>query len=214
MEPPKKRKYGCVKPGTINDDIKAILVKMDETEGAGEITAREVMVALTRKPEDEEAVQPKIKEKVEGRAPESPNVFSDGSLKNIKGPFWHLGGAGVWWPGRTAEQLTSEEDRITEHSEQEGGLMLWCAFNSSLNSSTRCELAAAILALLAPKPANVAIDNANVVQKGNEIIAHARRQEEEERSRGKRLILGGSKSVLHKSSPYKKKWSQIKDGDL
>jgi len=210
----KKRSYGCVSAGKLKEDVKGIMDMIDETDGADEFTAREIMTALTRKKVDEEDVIPRIEKRIEEEAPREPNVYSDGSLKNIKGPFWHLGGAGVWWPGRKEDQLTRNEGRIAEYKECEGGLMLWCTFNSSLNSSTRCELAAAIVALLAPRPANIAIDNATVVRKGNEIIDHARRKEEEERSRDSRMILGGSKSGLHRESPYKKKWSQIKDGDL
>ena len=64
--------------------------------------------------------------------------------------------------------------------------MLWCPFNSSLNSSTRCELAAAIIAMLGPYPVNIGIDNVNVVLKGNEIIQHERRREKEEKDLHKR----------------------------
>ena len=73
----------------------------------------------------------------------------------------------MWWPNRKEEQLTSDEKRIAEYKEHEGGLLLWCSFNASLNSSTRCELAAAIIAVLAPQAVNIAIDNANVVKKGS-----------------------------------------------
>ena len=93
-------------------------------------------------------------------------------------------------------------------------MLLWCSFNASLNSSTRCELAAAIIAVLAPQAVNIAIDNANVVKTGNEIMNHAKRRENEERRKGKSLMLGGKSSVLHRSTPYKKKWSQIRDGGL
>ena len=50
-----------------------------------------------------------------------------------------------------------------EAEEGRDGVMLWCPFNSRLNSSTRCELGAAITALLAPYPVNIGIDNATVV---------------------------------------------------
>ena len=96
--------------------------------------------------------------------PTSPNAYSDGSLKNVKGYFWGVGGAGVWWPGRKATTLTAGELRIAEHREVEaakdlfdpdlpeqcGGLMLWSPFNARLNSSTRCELGAAIVAMMSP----------------------------------------------------------------
>lgn len=92
--------------------------------------------------------------------------------------------------------------------------MLWCAFNSSWNSSTRCELAAAIIAMLAPEPVNIGIDNATVVGKGTEIIEHERRREKEDRRcRNGRIMFGGTKSRLHRPRPYKDKWTQTKDGD-
>ena len=173
------------------------------------------MVAITNNKEDGEEVVPNVADKVEGEAPNKPNAFSDGSLKNTKGPFWHLGGAGVWWPERKAESVTEQEKRIAEYKETDEGTMLWCSFNSSLNSSTRCELAAAILALLAPRPVNIGIDNATVVLKGNNIIKHERRRNEEARhGKDGRLLLGGTKSVLHRPNPTKKMWSQEKDGDL
>ena len=161
------------------------------------------MVALTRNNDDEEEVVPNIAVPVQGEAPVEPNAFSDGSFKNTKGPFWHLGGAGVWWVNREAKDMTEQERRIVEHKEKDGGLMLWCPFNSSLNSSTRCELAAASLALLAPVPVNTGIDNATVVLKRNRIIKHDGRQ-----------LLGGTNSILHRPNPTRKTWSQEKDGDL
>ena len=83
--------------------------------------------------------------------------------------------------------------------------MLRCAFNSSLNSSTRCELAAAILALLSPFPLNIVIDNATVVGKGNEIIQHLRRRGTEARVDAKgQNMLGGTKSILHREAPTSK----------
>ena len=57
------------------------------------------------------------------------------------------------------------------------GVMLWNSFNTRLNSSTRCELGAAIIALLSPLTVNIGIDNATVVKRGNEIISHLRKQE-------------------------------------
>ena len=57
--------------------------------------------------------------------------------------------------------------------------MLWSPFNSRLNSSTRTELGAAILTLLAPIAAHIGIDNAAVVQTGTQIIEHLRRRAKE-----------------------------------
>ena len=116
---------------------------------------------------DEECLQ---EQKVEDRVPERPNVYSDGSLKQNKCYFWQTGGAGVFWPGRKMDQLTEDEATYTEREQIIKGLLLWCPFNSLLNSSTRTELAAAIVAIIPAVPVHIGIDNAAVVDKGSQII--------------------------------------------
>ena len=86
---------------------------------------------------------------------EKPNVFSDGSLKQNRCYFWQTGGAGVFWPQRTIEQVTEDEKKYTDYEQKEDGLYLWCPFNSLLNSSTRTELAAAIVAIIPPVHAHI-----------------------------------------------------------
>ena len=109
----------------------------------------------------------------------------------------------MWWPERKAESITEQEKRLAEYKETDEGTMLWCPFNSSLNSSS--ELAAAILALLAPRPVNIGIDNATVVRTGNNIIKHEKKRNEEMRhGRDGRMLLGGTKSALHRPKPTKK----------
>ena len=51
-------------------------------------------------------------------------------------------------------------------------MLLWCPFNSLLNSSTRTELGAAIVALIPAVPVNIGIDNAAVVGTGNQLIKY------------------------------------------
>ena len=123
----------------------------------------------------------------------------------------------MWWPNRSLESLTHEEKKIAEHCQVEpntcitdpeafdnpGGVMLWATFNAKLNTSTRCELGAAIVALLSPYGVNIGIDNAAVVDKGNQIINHLRRQADEQLmdNKGDKLI-GGRTSSLHRKSPF------------
>ena len=114
------------------------------------------MRALMRKDENEEMIRPNMKTKIEEEAPEKLNAYSDGSLRNVEGSFWHVGGAGVWRKIRKEEEVTEGEKAIAEYQGHEEGVRLWCAFNTSLNSSTRCELGAAILAMLAPRLLNIA----------------------------------------------------------
>ena len=93
--------------------------------------------------------------------------------------------------------------------------MLWCPLNSRLNSSTRCELGAAIVTMLAPVAVNIRIDNATVVEKGNQIINHLKRRTSEMwHDDWGRKILGGRASCLHRPTPFKTRWAMMKDGDL
>lgn len=69
--------------------------------------------------------------------------------------------------------------------------------------------------MMAPRPLNIGIDNATVVLRGNEIIRHLRRRREEKRYDEKgRKMLWGRVSILHRKTPYKQQWSQMRDGDL
>ena len=121
----------------------------------------------------------------------------------------------MWWPNRVESEVTQEEMKIAEYKETEGGVMLWCSFNASLNSSTRCELAAAIIAMIAPRPVHIGIDNQTVVGKGTEIIQHERRRQEEDRyGKNGAMMFGGKRSRLHKKTPYKRGWAHTRDGDL
>ena len=109
---------------------------------------------------------------------------------STKGSFWSVGGAGVYWPDRHVDSLGKEESSIAESREVRGGTcmfdtgapshqhgsMLWCPFNSKLNSSTRCELGATLLAMVAPVAAHLGVDNATVVLKGTQIIQHLRKR--------------------------------------
>ena len=187
------------------------------------------MEHLTTKDAGVRRLMPKMCGRVEGTAPKHPNVFSDGSLKSTRGFFWMVRGARVWWPARDLSTITKEENEFVEFCEHEvavdlfatgprmerKGIMLWCPFNSRLNSSTRCELGVAILTLLSPYSINNGIDDATVVKEGNEIIQHLRRQEKEEMydAEGRRK-LGGSMSVLHRAAPFKQRWAPMRDGDL
>ena len=72
------------------------------------VTAREVMELLTAKEEGAKYRMPKVDTKPQGEVPETPNAFSDGSLKHNKGAFWGVGGAGVGWLDRGVERVHSK----------------------------------------------------------------------------------------------------------
>ena len=92
--------------------------------------------------------------------------------------------------------------------------MMWSPFNARLNSSTRCELGAAIVAMVSPYGLNIWIDNATVVERGNAIIEHQRKQlahRNLDQQAAKRV--GGGTARLHRTSPFKQRWALVQDGD-
>ena len=54
---------------------------------------------------------------------------------------------------------------LAEYEANSEGIMLWCPLNALLNSSTRGELAAAILAMTPDIAMHICIDNLSVVRK-------------------------------------------------
>ena len=110
----------------------------------------------------------------EQAAPREINVYTDGSLHDPDCSQFSLGGAGVWWPHRQAdpsaeaqqcdhptyvESIAEAEADIAEIDQQQQGLMLTTFLQGFGGSSTRMELAAAIMAIASRLPAHVGTDS-------------------------------------------------------
>ena len=120
----------------------------------------------------------------------------------------------MFWPGRSIDQITKDEAIYTEHEQRSEGLLLWCPFNSLLNSSRRTELAAAIVVIIPPVPVHIGIDNVAVVGKGSHIMKYYDEKERmKRREEGKGTKLGGTSSRLRRSTSFKKPRRLMKDGD-
>ena len=94
---------------------------------------------------------------------------------------------------------------------------LWNAFTDLRSSSTRCEIAAALMAIQQKKKVRVGVDNLGVVKKGTCITNHQNAQKDAVfRNEKGGLCLGGEISPLHREFPTTKKtwWKLIKYGDL
>ena len=214
-----KRMMGCLEEHEIKTDVNYIMNKVDPLH-----SARETMQTITATygrgynamEEEEEDPGPQAERVNENElVPEEPNAYADGSLKQSKGACWQTGGAGVWMPDRKIEDLTEQEKKYTTQEEAYGGIMMWCAFNTLINSSTRCELGAAIISMLKGKALNVGIDNAAVVGIGTKIINHVKLKAEAKlRGEKGQLMLGGKTSKLHRETPFKNNWGNFKNGDL
>ena len=93
--------------------------------------------------------------------------------------------------------------------------MSWTSFNELSNSSTRCEVGGARMAIQADGPVHSGIDNQTTVTMCNNIIEHQKKRKEVrlENEKGA-MIIGGSTSHLHKKSMSKRPWDLVKNGDL
>ncbi len=73
-----------------------------------------------------------------------------------------IGGAGVWWPGRNpglSHRLSTAEKELAHWKTHNEGLMVYTPIGGYTGSSTRTELAAAILALSANGPVHIGTDS-------------------------------------------------------
>ncbi len=127
-------------------------------------------------------------------APADINVYTDGSWINPLQQYLGLGGAGVWWPGRnpSVQHRLSQAERDLAHCKQyPSGLMLYAPIGGFSGSSTRTELAAAIIALAANGPIHIGTDSQAMLDRAQWILKHLRK--------GKR---------------HKTNWQTTPDGDL
>eukprot|EP00973_Karenia_brevis_P010322 1398340-Karenia_brevis.AAC.1 len=105
--------------------------------------------------------------------PDTPNVFTDGSLSNPTQPTFGLASAGIWHPGRTATTmpLTELEQDFATHHFTHDGLESFLYLGGLPSSSTRAELVGLLGAVLIPGAIHIALDNQAVVNISNDIIS-------------------------------------------
>ncbi len=68
----------------------------------------------------------------------------------------------MWWPGgdpSCSHRLSQAERDLAHHQQYPKGLMLYTPIKGYTGSSTRTELAAAIIALVANGPVHIGIDS-------------------------------------------------------
>ena len=137
-------------------------------------------------------------------APSTINVFTDGSWVNPTKYFLGMGGAGIFWPGRTIVKddvgqgnlryftpISPSEHEIAHYHQEQDGLSLHTSVGGFNGNSTRAELAAGLVVICADGPIHIGSDSKAFVDKANALINNV--------SKGKR---------------FKKHWSLMSDGDL
>ena len=108
------------------------------------------------------------------RPPNDINVYTDGSWKNPLMQYLGLGGAGVWWPNRNTavyHRLNQPEKKFAQHIQYDNGLMLYTSIGGYSGSSTRTELAAAIIAMMANGPVHIGTDSQAFKDKADNILS-------------------------------------------
>ncbi len=108
------------------------------------------------------------------RAPPADiNVYTDGSWVYPLKQFLGVGGAGIWWPNRDPakeHRLSNAEKELAYHKQYQDGAMLYTPIGGFGGSSTRTELAAAIVAILANGPVHIGSDSQAFIDKGSDIL--------------------------------------------
>ena len=119
------------------------------------------------------------------QAPTEINVYTDGSWINPMKQYLGLGGAGVWWPGRTLDNnnqqmqdasywkhlpISDSENQMCYWEQQPKGVALYTKVGGYSGSSTRTEVAAGIIAILADGPIHIGTDSKAFATKANKLI--------------------------------------------
>ncbi len=126
-------------------------------------------------------------------APDKIGVYTDGSMKNTRCSSFSLSGAGVFWPGRdiTKDHLTALEYELGYQRQCKDGVSIRTNLAGHGASSTRAELAAAIIALAHRGAVHLGSDSQAVVDKA--------------------IYL---KKLISQGKEVSRPWTTQKDGDL
>ena len=138
--------------------------------GSQSSNARQYMATLRTQGETDKIAMPA---QCQECAPETPNVYTDGSLKNPRYHQWSQGGFGIWWPSRnlTTKPLSSAEEDYTLHEHDDQGVKMWGWLPGGRSSSTRTELAAGLIAATGPGGIHQATDSRAYSDMVNALLA-------------------------------------------
>lgn len=146
----------------------------------------------------------------EEEPPEMPNVYTDGSVANPALKKYGLGGAGAWWPSRRNGALSTIEEGAEYVQYDVDGLGFAKSVGGYHISSTRAEVAAALLALACKGAVHIAADNKAMVDKGNKLLAIARAFIRKEMMDG--CTHEQARAKVERIKPLGKPWGWTVDG--
>ena len=99
-----------------------------------------------------------------GQTPANGNCYADGTCSHPNQPWLAVGGAGIWFPGRTntTDPTSAVEEDWSYSSCADQGTRRWAPLRGPHQSSNRSELFGATLALLWRKPIRLMLDSSYV----------------------------------------------------
>ena len=86
---------------------------------------------------------------------------------------------GIFWPGRRLEEEPIEpyEQHYLKCKQGNFGTSMWGTFAALRGSSTRCEIATALVSMLRKRAVHIATDSLALVRKGNAYLDHLKDRE-------------------------------------
>jgi hypothetical protein len=163
----------------------------DVTNGTEQVGNARQVLQILKNPAQQPHVALPIK--CDELAPRNINVYSDGSWVHIMLDYTGLGGSGVIWPKRELNDmpLSDAEKDMSYQQVVPEGLRCFAPIGGLSGSSTRTELAAAIIALLANTAVHIGTDSAAF------------------KARAERII-----QQMREGRPIRTHWKTLPDGDL
>lgn len=156
-----------------------------------------------------------------------PDVYTDGSVHMPHCQQWAMGGLGVWWPAtveRGDSSIKDEQKNLIHYRYISEGLGMYNSFNSEWNSSTRCELAATLIAILSDGPVHTGTDSQAVIDRAAKLQAEACKtvdkiiselvDKDDHQGAHKQPAVAEAIKLATKEAPGRKPWSLQRDGDL
>ena len=106
--------------------------------------------------------------------PDQPNVYTDGSLINPTEPSFCLGGAGAWHPQRQLDNhgASEAEANLAVLAQEDGGLKLYSQMCGYGGSSTRMEIAGAIIGMATNGAVHIGTDSNSFMRKALALHHH------------------------------------------
>lgn len=153
--------------------------------------------------------------------PQNPNIYTDGGVWEACNPHLALGGFGVHYPndcppGNTNDtnrnpndgHLTTHDNEGTNHTQG-----MYAAIKHHITNSTRCEIAALIIAIATRGPIHIATDSKSALQIALTTIRLAYTKARDHAIRNN-ITLQQALHETAETNPHAKPWSLLKDGDL